>query len=391
VSFSAPDPHTVVLRSDKPNPALPKVVMTPTLSVVNSKVAKQNDATDAADAATADRSEPFFNSESAGSGPYVLESYRANEEIRLSRNPNYWGPEPQFDEVVIRNMQAATQRLRVQRGVNEVAIDLSSRQASDLEDNPDLQVSISPSPIVFNLGMNTDPSVSEVAANKDIQTAVRYGIDYQGLLDVVGPGAVQAPGVIPSQLPGALPESDALEYDPERARQAVADSGIENPRLKLAYPSDLSVNGIEFATPAQRVKADLAKVGITADLQAIPTTTFLEQYNAGKHEMAQVYWVVNYPDPSDALKFVPGGTYAVRLKWDEGDDPPLERLAERAKVTADQARRTELFQELQTRLNEDSPWIAQFQPAQAIVGSANLTNLVLNPTWILDVAAIGSK
>ena len=111
VKVSAPGRYTVVLRSATPNTALPAIVANTSLGIVNSKLAKRNGATDAANAAKADKAEKWFNSAAsrgAGSGPYLLRQYSTTSQIILERNSRFWGQRPAFDRVVVRNMVAAT-------------------------------------------------------------------------------------------------------------------------------------------------------------------------------------------------------------------------------------------------------------------------------------------
>ena len=110
-------------------------------------------------------------------------------------------------------MIATTQLINVQRGSHEIAIDLSADQAPALKGNTKLNVSLQPSTWVFWLFANDDPTVSSVTSNKQFQTAVRYALDYKSILSVAGPGAIQAPGIIPSMFLGALPQKDAVKQD----------------------------------------------------------------------------------------------------------------------------------------------------------------------------------
>ena len=80
VTAAAQDDGTVVLTSEQPNPALPRILPTPTLGILNSKVVMENGGTDQAGADTADTAEEYLNSTSAGSGPYVLESFSTTSE-----------------------------------------------------------------------------------------------------------------------------------------------------------------------------------------------------------------------------------------------------------------------------------------------------------------------
>jgi peptide/nickel transport system substrate-binding protein len=106
--------------------------------------------------------------------------------------------------------------------------------------------------------------------------------------------------------------------------------------------------------------------------------------------MNQVYWFINYPDPSNALSFAPGGNYSLRINWAPTNAPAIFSLANKAAATIPTAAKAKLWQQFQTDLNNGSPYVPEFQPAQAVVGSSNLTNVALNSVWTMDVAAIGS-
>ncbi len=288
-------------------------------------------------------------------------------------------------------MPAPTQLLNVQRGQNEIALDLSAQQASTLRSRSNLRVVTNASPNLFNIDINTDPKISATAANKDIQTAIRYALDYPSFVKLSGPGAVQAPGMIPTTFIGHLPPSARIKRNLTRARAAVARSGIDDPQITMTYPSELTVNGISFATLAQKTKANLAQVGIEVTLVGKPVNAFLETYAAGKHEMSQSYWAPDYPDPNDYLVFTPGGLAANRVNWGAADDRPLAALATRAQRTVSDTRRAALFRQIGRIMNQRAPFFPLFQPAQAIVSSSNLTNATLGVIWPLDVRAVGSR
>jgi peptide/nickel transport system substrate-binding protein len=391
VKVSSPDSYTVVLVSSVPNPALTRILANPALGIVNSKVVRANGGTDAVGAAKTDKAEKFLDAQSAGSGPYQLRQFSTSQQIILVTNPNFWGPKPKFPTVVLRNMTAPTQLLNVQRGANEIALDLSSQQANTLKGKSSVQVQINPSPNLFNIDMNMSPSVSSVTSNPHIRKAVRLALDYKAFASLGGPGSIQAAGMVPSVFLGALPASSAGKRNIAKAKAEVAASGISNPTIKLTYPAGLTINGIDFAVLAQKTKANLADAGITVNLQGLPVNAMLQQYAAGKDEMTQSYWGPDYPDPNDYQVFLPGGQAAKRVSWNAGADPALEALGKQALRTTSDKPRAALYRQIQQRLNADSPFIPLFQPSQAMVASKNLTNAVLNFTWLIDVRSVGTR
>jgi peptide/nickel transport system substrate-binding protein len=394
VTVAARGPYTVVLRSSQPNTALPVIVANTSLGIVNSKLVKQHGGTDRRGADKNDKAERWLNSADsagAGSGPYVLRQFSTTSQIVLVANERYWGRRPAFETVVLRNMIAPTQFINIQRGTHEIAIDLSADQGTKLEGNRRLRVRQSPSTILFFALANNNPEVSEITSNKRFQEAVRLAIDYQSLVRLAGGGARQAAGVIPSMFLGSLPQSARVRQNLARARSELAASGISEPRVTMEYPSDLTLNGVSFATLAQRIQANLREVGITADLAGSPTSNWLSKYRDGKMAFGLSLWGPDYPDPADYLVFLPGQLVGLRAGWPAGASPALERLGQRARTTTNDTVRAGLYRTIQRRLNQDGPFFPLIQPTQVFAATTDLRNAVFNPVYFVDVARVSPR
>jgi len=388
VSVAAPDDSTVVLTSKAANPSLPFILPNPALGIVNSKAVKAAGGTDAAGADKSDKAEAALNKASQGSGPYVLESFSTTSQIVLKANPSYWGTKPVWSRVVIRNVPANTQRINVQKGDSQLALDLSPDQAKGMSSSVNLVTSASPN--VFFVLANENAKVSSVTANADFCDAVRYGIDYPSIVELAGQGAIQAAGVVPSMFLGALPAADGLKRDLTKAKAALAKSGISNPTVNLEYPSDLTVNGLEFGPLAERVQANLKEVGITVNLKPAPVATALQNYRDGKEQLGLWLWGPDYPDPGDYLVFLPGGLVGKRAGWNAGAMPSLEALGTKAATTIDSTQRARLYQQIQRTLNQSGPFFPVLQPAQLIAAAKSVSGVTYDPTWVVDFAALGS-
>jgi len=395
ITVTAKGPYTVVMHSSAPATELPSILANPSLGIINSKLAKAHGASDAANAAKTDKAESWLNSSASvgsGSGPYVLKSYSGTSQITLVPNTNYWGAKkPAFANVVVRNMIAATQLINVQRGSHEIAIDLSSDQAQTLQGKANLKVTLAPSTWVFWLFANDDPTVSTVTSNKDYQQAIRYALDYKSILSVAGPGAIQAPGLIPSMFLGSLPQSDDTKQDLTKAKAALAASGDASTAVTLEYPSDLTINGVPFTTLAEKVQANLQAEGFNIQLSGSPTTNWLTSYRSGKMAFGLSLWGPDYPDPADYLTFTPGQLVGLRAGWPKGSDPAIEALAAKAQVTTAPAARKSLYQQIQLQLNARGPYFPLMQPTQVFVSTSDLKNAVYNSEYDVDVTQISPK
>jgi len=395
VTVKAAGKYAVVMTSTTPDTELPAILANPSTGIVNSTLVKAHGGTSAANASTADKAETWLNtpaSAGAGSGPYVLKSFSTTSQVVLAPNPNYWGPKkPGFATVVVRNMIATTQLINVQRGTHEIAIDLSADQASGLTGNSKLHVSLQPSTWVFWLFANNDPKVSSVTSNKQWQQAVRYALDYKAILSVAGPGAIQAPGLIPSMFLGSLPQKDAITQDVAKAKAALAASGVANQQVTLQYPSDLTINGVPFTTMAEKVQANLQAEGLNIQLSGSPTSNWLTAYRSGQMAFGLSLWGPDYPDPADYLTFTPGNLVGLRAGWPAGSDPAIENLAAKALVTTNPAQRKAIYQQIQLDLNASGPYFPLMQPTQVFVSTSDLKNAVYNAEYDVDVTQVSPK
>jgi peptide/nickel transport system substrate-binding protein len=395
VTVSRRGKYTVVLRSKAPNAALPSILTNTSLGIVNSKLVRKHGGTSAPGADTSDKAEKWLNSSASrgtGSGPYLLDRYSTTSQITLVPNPRYWGPNrAKFKTVVVRNMIAPTQLINIQRGKHEVAIDLSSDQALTIKGNKRLNVRTGPSTWVFFLLMNNDPSISSATSNKQFQTAVRYALDYRSIVSVAGPGAIQAAGIIPSMFLGSLPRKEAIKQNLTRARTALQASGVGGRTITLEFPSDLTINGVPFASMAQRVQSNLQAAGFHVDLAGAPVGTWLQKYRDGKMAFGLSLWGPDYPDPLDYLAFMPGDLVGTRAGWLAGSDPTIDRLATRARITTKAAARQTIYRQIQRRLNAVGPFVPLLQPVQVFVSTKDLKGAVFNAVYQVDVTQVAPR
>lgn len=395
VTVSSKGRHTVILRSKTPNTALPAIVSNTSLGIVNSNLVRRHGGTSAPGADKNDKAERWLNSPAsagAGSGPYLLRQYSTTSQIVLTPNKRYWGPnKAKWSSVVIRNQIAPTQLINIQRGVHEIAIDLSSDQARSISGNKRLKVVLTPSTWVFFAFLNNNADISRVTANKAFQRAVRYAIDYRSVVDVGGPGTIQAPGIIPSTFLGHLTQKDRVNQDVARAKRELAASGFATQKVTLEYPSDLTINGVPFASLAQRIQSNLKSVGFDVELGGATVGTWLQKYRDGKMAFGLSLWGPDYPDPLDYLAFMPGELVGTRAGWPAGSDATIENLATQVRVTSDAKKRTTLYQQIQRRLNAVGPFIPLIQPTQVFVATRDLKNAVFNAVYQIDVTQVAPK
>ena len=384
VTVTKTDNNTITLTSATPNPALPFILPNPSLGILNSALVKKNggmeDGTDTA--------ESFLNKTSAGSGPYMLESYDVTTKVVLKLNPYYQGPAPAYGRVVLENVQGPTQKINVQAGSTQVALDLNADQVVGLGTGSTKLIK-GVSPDIIYSWFNQSPTVSGGVTNRpEFLKAVRHGIDDAKILAIVGSGAARPGGMVPSMFLGALQSDPANTYDPAAAKKALAASGYSGQTVTFSYANDITVNGLQMQTLAEAIQAQLKQIGIKLTLSPAPISTFLAAYRAGKLQSGIMYWGPDYPDPSDYLVFNPGQSLGLRAGWTAGMDPAVTALMNAATAAAGDAARTTAYQAWQNGANASGPFIPIVQPGQYVVTASTISTLELNPVWTVDLAEI---
>lgn len=294
VSAEEVDAHTLKVTLGAPNSEFINQLSASYAGIINSDVAIKAGATAAADAATADTSDTWFLSNSAGSGPFTLDRYTPDSELRLSRNNAYYGAKPQFAKVVITQVQdAVSQAQALESGSADIAMQIDADTAASIS-SKDVTTQVVPSfnfvYIAFSPGAKTGGEILTPA----VREALALAIDYDGMLEftVGGNGAKQS-SPIANGFPGSagLPEPT---QDIEKAKALLAEAGYPNGfSLTAIYPND-NVYGVDLNLMMQKVQQDLAAVGVTIDLQPQTYPVWREQLNGDGIPLTAVYYAPDY-------------------------------------------------------------------------------------------------
>jgi len=390
-SAEATGEYEVVIRTENSNPAVPFILTNSSAAIVNSELVTANGGSAAADADTADTAQEWFDTTGAagsGSGPYYVESFNVETEVVLVRNENYWGERPDWPRIVLRNALPSVQALNVQSGDSQLALDIPGDNLGTIPDT--LEIVSEPATVTFFIFSNQNPEISEFTSNPDFVEAVRYGIDYDSIVELAGAGVRQSCGLLPNMLLGALPTDECVERDLDRAIAAYEASGVGDTEIKLGFPSDFGANGLTFTPLAERVQANLAEVGINVVLDGKPIATSLQEYRDGTQEMGLWLWNAGYPEPSYYLAFSPGQTVGLRAGWAAEDDPTgIADAGTAASQIVDNAARGAAYTEWERQLQSDGPYTPLIQPSTSLVAQPIVTDVEFHPTYIVDLGKLG--
>ncbi|MFE6996410.1 ABC transporter substrate-binding protein [Microbacterium sp. NPDC057659] len=379
ITVTKVDDKTVKLSTKTPSLQLPAIVTNPSLSILNSKLVKENGGT----ADMSDGAKSWLDANSAGSGPYTLDSLDLTSQVVLVKNKDYDGEDKAaYDKIVVRNIsQSSTQLTNLKGGDSNIAVDLSGDQVKDLGDG--FTVDSAPSAQTLFLLINQDKAVGGVTASPKFAEAVRYALDYDKLLELAGAGSVQATGVIPPMFAGA--NKEGVKQDLDRAKTALADSGYKGEEIKLQFPNDNPVGGVEFTPVAERVQEQLKAAGINASLAPAPFATEVEPYVGGKEAFSLWYWGPDYADTTSFLPFGPGQKVGLRAGWPATADSAIADLVTKAQNATTVDERNGLFGDYAKAMQESGPFVPLIVPGINLASDDSVAGLQYDVTWTLDL------
>jgi peptide/nickel transport system substrate-binding protein len=330
-------------------------------SIVDKTVAMEHEA-------NGDMGYEWLKTNSAGSGPYMLRSWKAADSIILERVDGYWGGDVALNRVFVRHVpEAATRRLQIEQGDADVARRLPPNDAEAIGANPELQLSDQPRGLVYYLGANQK---YEPLAKPQVVEALRYLIDYEGMANSFLKGQyVVHQSFLPAGFLGAI-EDKPYKLDVAKAKELLAAAGYPD-----GFDVEISVrNQQEAMDIAASVQNTLGQGGIRATIKSGAGAEILDSYRARTHQLIVQNWGPDYPDPhTNAGTFAanPGNADEDKntgyLAWRNAY--PAEQtndMVEAAVVENDTEKRRQMYEEIQRLDQKVSPIIIMFQQNEQV-------------------------
>ncbi len=382
----AVDPLTFVLETDKAYaPTFVLNCLTANVAaVVDKKLVETKDQ-------GGDLGNAWLKTNYAGSGPYKIREWRANEILALERNDNYFGAKPKLARVIYRHVkEAATQRLLLEKGDADVARNLTPQDLQAISTNKDIQTTATPKGTVYYISLNQK---NANLAKPEVREAFKYLVDYQG----IGQTLIKDIGIVhqnflPVGLLGASTESP-FKLDPERAKGLLAKAGLPNGfKVTMDVRTTQPVQGI-----AENIQQTAKRAGI--DIEIIPGDgrQTLTKYRARSHDIYIGQWGADYWDPhtnADTFARNPNNAddatskpLAWRNAW---DIPELTKQADAAVLERDGEKRKAMYEKMQADFRQTSPFVLIFQQNEVAAYRTNVEGLKVgvtsDTTYMFNVA-----
>lgn len=335
-----------------------------------------------------------FRENLVGTGPFKFESWEPNNQVVVTANEDYWKGRPALDRVIIRDMpDAFTRASALMAGEVDMAMNVPIDLVGEIESSPDLaiqDVSL-PSAMVLQFDIY-EPCTPEAVCDQQVRQALNYAIDRQSIVEDLfqGYGAVLQGQQCPPESFGHCPSVEAYPYDPDRARELLAEAGYPDGfDMTVTATSGYFSNDAELA---QAVADQLGEVGVNVEVEIVEATVWLgiiegrlENYHARGPYLLP--WNT-YGDCAFALDWgtVQAGPYSYTPNEEWG------QLVQQARQTFDREERQQLYCDAAEVQKEEVPMVFLVQPPFLTAYDTQVQNFEIRPDqqvvfYPLDIAS----
>jgi peptide/nickel transport system substrate-binding protein len=381
-SMDAPDDFTVMLNLSLPDVPLVAALSSANAAILSSDVIASGDPT----------------TDAIGTGPFVLEEWTPEQTTLLSANADWWGEGPNIDGIEIRIIPDESTIMAALRAgeidfamLEDPLIATLPTEGSDVTINraPDISyhvLQLRAIDIPAPAGEGTPSPVAEPEAEErplsslEVRQAMSCAIDRQAVVDsaALGEGTVTGPLTIPAF---ALPTDQffCYEQDLDRARELMEQAGYAD-GFDLEVIAGLGEPPTAIAE-AETIQAQLAEININVTIEPLELSVYVDRWLAGDFDaaIARNGGRVD-PYPMYARYWQYGAQFSHVAGY---IDDTLDELMKSGQTETDPEARKAIFDEFQTHLTEQSPWIWLYNGFLYTGQQGYVEGYVANPTGTL--------
>jgi peptide/nickel transport system substrate-binding protein len=329
-----------------------------------------------------------FAQKPVGTGPFKFVGWDHNVRINLTANPEYWDGAPALSQMIFRPLVDEQTRItEFLSGGVDVIFDVPPDNIDQVKSIPSAAFAAQPGPHVWWVTLNTTrPPFDNVL----VRQAVNYAVNKDALTtDILRGTGTPSVGPIPPAITWAYTDQvHTYPYDPAQAQALLQQSGVQMP-LNLTFWVTESGSGMQSPkTMATAIQADLAAIGINAQIQTFEWGAYLNKYGAGlgsDAQLAEMSWMFDSGDPAHMLPNSLYGPSCSPKGFNGGcyQSSQADGLMDDALKVTDREQRGAIYHQIQQIVAADAPWIFVDNQIQNMATSSRVHGLNLHPSFYM--------
>lgn len=308
-----------------------------------------------------------------GTGPFKIKEWKVNDHITMVAYDQYWAGKAPLDGVIIKVVpDADTQKMLFETGELDVFnCDIARTQIPYFEGSDKWKSHIVKGPRVGLYYYSINESIKPFDDIR-VRKAFQMAVNRQELLDKLFYGKGKLVNTImPPGLLGFNPNTPQITYDPQKAKQLLAEAGYPNGfSMVIAQVSDrpaaLRVN--------EAVQSMLKQVGITVEIKQMDRASLLATRKQGQLPMYMDEWSADFNDPDNFIYTFFAPRNATIRSFHYKNETVAGQL-EQARKMINPAERYKLYQEMEQQIViNDAAWLPLYSIEHLFVVQPKVKN-----------------
>ncbi|MGQ7960378.1 ABC transporter substrate-binding protein [Pseudomonas sp. SP16.1] len=330
-----------------------------------------------------------LNSAPVGSGPFVFERFQKDAVVRYRANPEYFAGAPGVERLIFAITPDSNVRLqKLRRGECQIALSPKPQDVQAIAGETKLKSAQTAAFMTAFVGINSQhPPLDK----PQVRQAINLAFDKASYVKAVFEGSAEAAsGPYPPNTWSYADELPGYAHDPAKARALLAEAGLGGGFKTTIWtrPSGSLLNP-NPSLGAQLLQADLAKVGIAAEIRVIEWGELIRRAKAGEHDLLFMGWAGDNGDPDNFLtpQFACASVES-GLNFARYCDQTLDKLIADGKASSEQAERSRLYREAQKIIQQQALWLPLAHPTAFALLSAKVEGYKVSPFGRQDFAKV---
>ena len=330
-----------------------------------------------------------LNSAPIGSGPFVFERFQKDAVVRYRANPAYFAGKPGVDRVIFAITPDSNVRLqKLRRGECQIALSPKPQDVQAIAGDTKLKSAQTAAFMTAFVGINSQHAPLD---KPQVRQAINLAFDKASYVKAVFEGSAEpANGPYPPNTWSYASELPGYAHEPAKARALLAEAGLADGFKTTIWtrPSGSLLNP-NPSLGAQLLQADLAKVGIDAEIRVIEWGELIRRAKAGEHDLLFMGWAGDNGDPDNFLtpQFSCASVES-GLNFARYCDEALDKLIADGKASSDQTERSRLYHQAQKIIQEQALWLPLAHPTAFALLSSKVEGYKVSPFGRQNFASV---
>ncbi|RVU28829.1 ABC transporter substrate-binding protein [Streptomyces antnestii] len=325
----------------------------------------------------ADNGQGWLATHEAGSGPFAMAHYTANQEIRLKRSADYWAFDKGRPEAVVLRMQEdrSGSRDELLAGDIDLTVGLSGADVEQVRKNGHFKFMRLPVPRETYGWMNMKGGIT---ADPKVREAVQLAYDYKGhLTSALGGQGQIADSLLPEGI-ACRADAGKPKQDLGRAKALIREAGVEGKTVTIAYQPTVD----EFNVAGTILQDSLKKIGLKAELQAVtfPQYSARVSKQSTMPDIALAWDFASYPEAGPQLDREYNSAFAGSTNYTWYADRQVDRWLKEGNTAPTASKACAAFTKAQNKILADHALLYIAYPAITVLSDGRVRNIPFSPT-----------